>query len=71
MKILMTLFTGIMLMGCAGADHRQRVAGFTDALVGRHRHINAATQLRELVDRGARLLEVLQRAQGGRPTITA
>ncbi len=22
MKILMTLFTGIMLMGCAGADHQ-------------------------------------------------
>ncbi len=49
-------------VGGAGADHGQRVAGLADALVGGDRHVDQAAQLRELVDRGAGLLEVLQRA---------
>ena len=53
-------------VGRAGADHSQRVAGLANALVGGDRHVDLTTHLRQLVDRRAGLLEVLQRAEGGR-----
>ena len=33
MKILMTLFTGIMLMGCAGADHQSTMVALGSSAV--------------------------------------
>ena len=41
MKTLITLFTGITLIGCAGADHKSILKGFTVAEVYDERFSNA------------------------------